>query len=98
MFLTLKQASAYYSTFVYNSFMFMVFFFPSTIQKCTVGRKKKVTLPVNSNTNHRREMKLVPINMDYCLFQVDALKFFLGIHLHGRGPVSLVFFSVNSQI
>ena len=27
-------------------------------------------------------MKLVPIIMDSCLFQFDALKFFLGVRLH----------------
>ena len=35
------------------------------------------------STNYRTEMKLVPIIMDYCLLQFDALKFFLGVSLHG---------------
>ena len=39
--------------------------------------KKKQNTPTNSNTNYRREMKLIPINMDYCLLQFDPLKFFL---------------------
>ena len=42
------------------------------------GKKKKRNTPTNFNTNYRREIKLVPINMDYCLFQFDALKFVLG--------------------
>ena len=42
---------------------------------CTVGQKKKGTPPTNSNTNYRREMKLLPINMDYCLLQFGAIKF-----------------------
>ena len=49
----------------------------------TVGQKKWNT-PINSVTNYRREMKLTPINMDYCLLQFDALKFFLRIHVHER--------------
>ena len=57
--------------------------------------------PNNSNTNYRREMKLVSINMDYCLLQFGALKFVLG------GPstlgeeglyLTLTFFSVKPQI
>ena len=40
--------------------------------------------PINYNANYHREMKLVPINMDYCLLQFDALKFFLGV-LQGAG-------------
>ena len=37
--------------------------------------KKKRDTPINSVTNYRREMKLIPIIMDYCLLQLDALKF-----------------------
>ena len=36
------------------------------------------------NTNYRREIKLVPMIMDCCLFQIDALKFFLRVRQHGR--------------
>ena len=43
------------------------------------SKKNRNTL-TNCNKN-LREMKLVPINMDYCLFQFDALKFVLGVHL-----------------
>ena len=33
---------------------------------CTVGQKKgRGNAPLNSNANNRREMKLVPIIMDY---------------------------------
>ena len=28
-------------------------------------------------------MKLIPIDMEYCLLQFDVIKFFLGVHLHG---------------
>ena len=34
-------------------------------------------------------MKLVPINMEYCLLQFDTLKFFLAIRLHGEWGVFL---------
>ena len=47
-------------------------------------KKTRIT-PTNSNTN-QREMKLVPMNMAYCLYQFDALKFVLGVSLH-RGSV-----------
>ena len=53
--------------------------------------KKKIgTSLFNFNTNNRREMKFIPINMDYCLLQFDALNFFLGVRLHGRS-VSKIF-------
>ena len=51
---------------------------------CTVGQKKNTA--INSNKNYNREMKLVPINVDYSVLQFDALKFVLGIHLH-RGSL-----------
>ena len=53
-------------------------------------RKTKRNTPVYSNTIYRREMKLVPINVDYCLLQVDALKFFLGVRLHGGLELTLI--------
>ena len=37
--------------------------------------KKEKNTPIISITNHRREIKLVPVSMDYCQFQFDALKF-----------------------
>ena len=43
-------------------------------------------------------MKLGPIIMDYCLLQLDALKFFLGVRLHGEFLPNFNFFSVNPQI
>ena len=50
--------------------------------KCTVGQKKKKK-PIYLNTNYRAEMKLVRVIMDYCLIQFGALKFILGVRLHG---------------
>ena len=60
--------------------------------------KKKRNTPIYFNANYHREMKLVPLMLDYCLLQFDALKFFLGVHLY-EGPVSnFNFFNLNSQI
>ena len=68
--------------------------------KCAVGkkkRKKKRNTP-NYCTNNRSEMKLVPVIMDYCPLQFDALIFFLGVHVHGGNitlPPNFNFFNVN---
>ena len=45
-------------------------------------KKKKKNTPVYFSTNYRREIKLVPIIMDYNLLQFDALKNFLRVRLH----------------
>ena len=61
---------------------------------CTVGQKKKErNTPIYFNTNYRTGMKLVPIIMDYWLFQFDALKLFFGVRLH-RGSLPNLIFSV----
>ena len=36
--------------------------------------------------------------MDYCLLQLDALKFFLGARLQGGSQPNFNFFNVNTQI
>ena len=57
-----------------------------TLKMCTEGKgKKKRNTPIYFTKNYRTEMKLEPIIIDYCLLQFDALKFFLGIRLHGGG-------------
>ena len=61
-------------------------------------KKKKLNTPINSNTNYRREMKLVLINMDYSLLQFEALKFFLGVCLRRGSQPNFNFFNINSQI
>ena len=43
-------------------------------------------------------MKLIPINMDYFIFQFDALNVFSRIRLHGASLLNLVFFNMNPQI
>ena len=35
-------------------------------------QKQKGTTPINSNTKYCREIKLISINTDYCLFKFDA--------------------------
>ena len=45
-------------------------------------KEKKKHTSTNFNTNYRREMKLFPINIKYCLLSVDVL-FFFGGRLHG---------------
>ena len=44
----------------------------------SIGQREKKK-PFISNTNYRREMKLEPISMDFCIFQFDDLKFFLEV-------------------
>ena len=59
------------------------------------SRSKKKKIPIYFNTNYRTEMKLVPIIMDYCLLQFDALKFFLGVRQHGGSAQNFNFFNIN---
>ena len=66
-----------------------------TIKKCVEIRRN---IPSNLNTNYRMEMKLVPINMDYCLLHFHALKFYIGVPLHGGSLPNFNYFNVNSQI
>ena len=70
-------------------------------KKSTVGQKNTTTTNKNYRTQlfitiqienlSSSEMKLVPINMDDCPLQFDALKFFLGFRLHGRLDLILIF-------
>ena len=60
------------------------------LTQCTVGQKNEKH-PIYFNTNYRTERKLVPIIMD-CLLQSDALKFFLGVCLHGESQPNFNFF------
>ena len=62
------------------------------------SRSKKRNTPIYFNRNYRTEMKLAPTIMDYCLPQVDALKFFLGVRLHRASQPNFNFFNVNPQI
>ena len=59
---------------------------------------KKKTPFFNFHTNYRREMKVIPINIDYCLLRFDALKCFLGVRLHGAGSQpNSSFLNINPQ-
>ena len=53
-------------------------------QSVSQKKEKKNTL-IYFNTNYRTEMKPIPINIDYCLLQFDAIQFFLGVRLQGGG-------------
>ena len=63
-----------------------------------INKKEKPNIPIYFNPNYRREMKLVPIIMDYCLFQFDALKFFWGSVYTEDLYLILIFFNLNLQI
>ena len=65
------------------------FIFKQWLDRMYSRSKIKWSTPTNSNANYRREIKLVPINMDYCLLQIGALKVFLGVRLHGGGSLYL---------
>ena len=62
------------------------------------SRSKKRNTPIYFNTSYCTETKVLPIIMDYCRLQFDALKFFLGACLHGGFLPNLIFFNVNPQI
>ena len=55
------------------------------------NKTKQQKIPINTKINYRREMKLIPINMDNCLLQFHALKIFLGVLLHGSPFLILIF-------
>ena len=63
-------------------------------------RKRKEKKHLYFNTNYRTEVKLVPIFMNYCVLQLDTLKFFLGVRLHeGGGSLpNFNLFNVNLKI
>ena len=67
---------------------------------CIVAPKKGTPLliPIISNTNYRREMKHIPISMDYCLLQFHASKFYLRVRLHEGSLPNFNFFNINPQI
>ena len=60
------------------------------------SNKKQNTLYFNAN--YRTEMKLLPIIMDYCPLQLDGLKIFVGVCLHGGFQPKFNFFNANPQI
>ena len=61
--------------------------------KHVYNRSKK-----NPNTNYRREMKLIQINIGYYPLQFDELKFILDVHLHGWSVPNFRFFNVKPPI
>ena len=57
---------------------------------CTIGQKKKRNTSVYFITNYR-----VPIIMVQCLLQLDDLKFFLEVSVHGVSLPNFNIFNVN---
>ena len=57
--------------------------------------KKERNISIYFNRNYRTETKLILIIMDYCLLQFDALKFLLGVLLHGGSLPNFNFFNIN---
>ena len=60
-------------------------------------RKKNRNTPTYLNSNYRTKIKLIPIIMDYCLLQFDALQFFLGVRLYGESLLNFDFFKVTPK-
>ena len=60
---------------------------------------KQTKQTIYFNTNYPRKVELVPLNMDYCLLQFEALIFFLGSVYTGEGALpNCNFFKVSLQI
>ena len=97
-----KSTFKYYIVQIFNDICFYIwckFFYSLKLSwiKEYVQQVKKKNTPIYFNTNYRMEMKLVPIIMDYCLLQFDALIFFFGVRLHGGSLPNFNFFNVNPQ-
>ena len=75
-----------------------VIFSAILLLKLVQSVKEKTYILINFNTNYSREMKFVPISIDYCILPFDTLKFFLAVRLHGGSLPNINFFNVNSQI
>ena len=58
---------------------------------------KKTPNPIYFNTSYRTEIKLVPIIMDYCQLQFDAVKFFLGVRQLEESLSNFNFFNITPQ-
>ena len=59
--------------------------------------KEKRNTPIYFKANCSTEMKLVPIILDYCLLQFDALKYFLAVRLHDGPLPNFDFFKANPK-
>ena len=61
------------------------------------SKEKNKNTPINFNTNYRREMKIIPTDMN-CLLQFNALKVFLEVHLYEGLLPNFIFFYLTPQI
>ena len=94
--------SACHCIFIYQHFFMCV---RNHWKMCSQSKKKKKKKKEEeeeewntlTSTNYRRAMKLVPINMDYCLLQFGTLKFVLGVRLHVGSLPNFNFFNANRQ-
>ena len=77
-----------------NTEIQVMIFFMFPLHTSTINQKNNTKTFTNFNTNYCRDMKLVPINMDYCLLQFDALIFFLGVRLHRGSLPNFNFFNL----
>ena len=68
------------------------------IRTVSLKKKTKKKASIYFNTNYCTEVKLVPIIMDECLLQFDALKFFLEVRPHGGSLPNFIFFNLSLQI
>ena len=60
------------------------------LSRRTLSQKER-TPPTNPNVKCRRGMKLIPVNMNYCLLKFYALKIVLGVRLHGGLYLTFIF-------
>ena len=75
--------------------LIIIIYFKGNFNKVQKIKKKRNT-PIYFKINYHTEMKLEPIIMDYCLLQFDALKFCLGVRLHGGGLYLTLIFSMQT--
>ena len=81
----------YYSKIIFLLLTYLKNLFRPLLQFNVQSVKKKQNTPIYFKIIYRTEMKLVPIIMDYCLLQFDALKFLLGVRLLGGLYLALIF-------
>ena len=75
-----------------------IIFLAAGLCMCVYAPSVKKKRTIYFNLSYCTEIKMVPIIMDYCLFQFDSLKFFIGVHLHGGSQPNFNFFNINPQI
>ena len=72
-----------------------IIFLAAGLCMCVYAPSVKKKRTIYFNLSYCTEIKMVPIIMDYCLFQFDSLKFFFYM---GSLYLTSIFFNVNPQI